>query len=251
MFGKVLRATGYNATLDSIDTTAAEKMPGVKLVRDGDFIGVVAPDAWTADEALASIQAKWTVPSQPSNKNIFDYLKTNSEAPRGGSRANAASPACHGRSPGTGRRHRTRPVLHRPVHRARTARTPRRCRPMGLDRQAHRLDRNPAPVRRQGRTRRRLPRRLPLKSASFSPTWAAATAASTPAKLPSKQHASPKALARPSNSSGPAKRSSPGPTSGPPASWSSKPPSNPTAPSSPGSITTTTPATLALKLRIA
>ncbi len=91
MFGKVLRATGYNATLDSIDTTAAEKMPGVKLVRDGDFIGVAAPDAWTADEALASIQAKWSVPSQPSNKNIFDYLKTNSEAPRGGSRANAAS----------------------------------------------------------------------------------------------------------------------------------------------------------------
>ena len=49
MFGKVLRASGYNATLDSVDTSAAEKMPGVKLVRDGDFIGVVAPDAWTAE----------------------------------------------------------------------------------------------------------------------------------------------------------------------------------------------------------
>ncbi len=83
MFGKVLRATGYNATLDSIDTAAAEKMPGVKLVRDGDFIGVVAPDAWTAEEALASIQAKWTVPPQPSNTGIFDYLKANSESPRG------------------------------------------------------------------------------------------------------------------------------------------------------------------------
>jgi isoquinoline 1-oxidoreductase len=91
MFGKVLRATGYNATVDSIDTSAAEKMPGVKLVRDGDFIGVVAPDAWTAEAALAAIKAKWTVPSQPSNQNIFDYLKSNSEAPRGGTRSNAAS----------------------------------------------------------------------------------------------------------------------------------------------------------------
>ena len=83
MFGKVLRPTGFNATLVSVDTSAAEKMPGVKVVHDGDFIGVVAPDAWTAEQALAAIKAKWTVPLQPSNKNIFDYLKNNPEAARG------------------------------------------------------------------------------------------------------------------------------------------------------------------------
>ena len=87
MFGKVLRPQGYNATLDSVDTAAAEKMPGVKLVRDGDFIGLVAPDAWTAEQALAAIKAKWNVPAgQPSNANIFDYLKSNPEAGRGGGR---------------------------------------------------------------------------------------------------------------------------------------------------------------------
>jgi isoquinoline 1-oxidoreductase len=84
MFGKVLRATGFNATLDSVDTSAAEEMPGVKLVRDGDFIGLAAPDAYTAEQAIAAIKAKWTVPAQPSNKDIFDYLKTNAEAGRGG-----------------------------------------------------------------------------------------------------------------------------------------------------------------------
>ena len=89
MFGKVLRSTGYNATLVSVDTAAAEKMPGVKLVRDGDFIGVVAPDAYTAEQAIAAIQAKWTVPAQPSNKNIFDYLKNTPESARGGARPNA------------------------------------------------------------------------------------------------------------------------------------------------------------------
>lgn len=83
MFGKVLRPTGFNATLVSVDTSAAEKMPGVKVVRDGDFIGVAAPDAWTAEQAVVAIKATWTVPLQPSNKNIFDYLKDNPEAARG------------------------------------------------------------------------------------------------------------------------------------------------------------------------
>ena len=90
MFGKVLRPTGFNATLDSLDTAAAEKMPGVKLVRDGDFIGVIAPDAYTAEQAINAINAKWTIPAQPSNQNIFEYLKNNAESGRGGARPNAA-----------------------------------------------------------------------------------------------------------------------------------------------------------------
>ncbi len=96
MFGKVLRPTGFNATLDSVDTSAAEKIPGVKLVRDGDFIGVAAPDAYTAEQAISAIKAKWTVPDQPSNKTIFDYLKNTPESGgRGGggaARVNAATP---------------------------------------------------------------------------------------------------------------------------------------------------------------
>lgn len=102
MFGKVLRPTGFNATLDSLDTTAAEKFPGVKLIHDGDFIGVVAPDAYTAEQAISAIKAKWTVPAQPSNKTIFQYLKDTPESDRGSSRpdpsaqpatANATQPA--------------------------------------------------------------------------------------------------------------------------------------------------------------
>lgn len=90
MYGKILRPSGYNATLVSIDTSAAEKMPGVKIVRDGDFIGLVAPEAYTAEQAIATIKAKWTVPPQPSNKNIFEYLRSNPEAPRGGGRSQSA-----------------------------------------------------------------------------------------------------------------------------------------------------------------
>jgi isoquinoline 1-oxidoreductase len=94
MFGKVLRPSGFNATLESVDTSAAEKIAGVKVVRDGDFIGVVAPDAWTAGEAVAMIKAKWNIaPGQPSNKNLFEYLKNNPEAGRGGRPQPAAAAA--------------------------------------------------------------------------------------------------------------------------------------------------------------
>ena len=79
MFGAVLRPDGFNARLQSLDTTAAEKMPGVKVVRDGDFTGVVASDAFDAHHALAAIQAKWDVPQQPSNQGIYEYLKNNPE----------------------------------------------------------------------------------------------------------------------------------------------------------------------------
>ena len=79
MFGTVLRPRGFNATLQSIDTSAAEKMPGVNVVRDGDFTGVVAGDAFTAHSAIGAIQSEWTVPDQQGNQGLFEYLKNNPE----------------------------------------------------------------------------------------------------------------------------------------------------------------------------
>ncbi len=82
-FGAVLRPDGFNATLASLDTSAAEKLPGVQVVHDGDFIGVIAPDAFAAQKALEAIQAKWTVPPQPGNQGLFDYLKNNPDPGEG------------------------------------------------------------------------------------------------------------------------------------------------------------------------
>ncbi len=79
LYGKVVRPSGFRATLVSVDTSAAEKMPGVQVVRDGDFIGVVAPDGWTAEKAAAAIEAKWAVPAQISNTELFADLKKRAE----------------------------------------------------------------------------------------------------------------------------------------------------------------------------
>jgi nicotinate dehydrogenase subunit B len=77
MHGKVLRPAGFNAKLTSLDTSGAEKTAGVKVVHDGDFVGVVAAEAWTAERAVEAIKAQWSVPPQPSNANLFEYLRGN------------------------------------------------------------------------------------------------------------------------------------------------------------------------------
>jgi len=51
LFGKLVRPPGFNSTLLSSDTKAAEAIPGVTVVHDGDFIGVAAPDQQTASRA--------------------------------------------------------------------------------------------------------------------------------------------------------------------------------------------------------
>lgn len=84
LHGRVLRPTAFQASLDSVETAAAEAMPGVKVVRDGDFIGVAAPDVLGADHALAAIRAKWTTKPQPSSTELFDYLRKNASAGGGG-----------------------------------------------------------------------------------------------------------------------------------------------------------------------
>ncbi|MGH9773976.1 MAG: molybdopterin cofactor-binding domain-containing protein [Candidatus Acidiferrales bacterium] len=79
LYGKVLRPAAFGATLVSFDGTKAEAMPGVTVVRDGDFAGVAAPDEATAMKALAAIRAEWKAEPQISNKELFTYLKQNAE----------------------------------------------------------------------------------------------------------------------------------------------------------------------------
>jgi isoquinoline 1-oxidoreductase len=77
LYGRVVRPSALNASLESSDTKPAEAMQGVVVVRDGDFMGVTAPDLQTAIRAEKAIAVHWKAPGQPGNEELFDYLKQN------------------------------------------------------------------------------------------------------------------------------------------------------------------------------
>src|SRR5216684_2664196 len=81
LHGKILRRPAFGAMLVSLDTHEVEKMAGVAVVRDGNFVGVTAPTVEIASRAIAALHAEWKSEPQPSNKELFEYLKKN---PAGG-----------------------------------------------------------------------------------------------------------------------------------------------------------------------
>jgi nicotinate dehydrogenase subunit B len=77
LYGKVLRPESFGAQLTSLDSTAAAGMPGVKVVRDGDFVGVAARDAPTATKALAALKAEWKpVAALANSEDVFEYFRS-------------------------------------------------------------------------------------------------------------------------------------------------------------------------------
>ncbi|MEW4568416.1 molybdopterin cofactor-binding domain-containing protein [Tautonia sp. JC769] len=83
--GKVLRPPAFGASLKGMDASNAEAIDGVTVVREGDFVGVVAPDEPTAERALEAIKADWTTPEgdRPSSQTLFDHFKRTAEDRRG------------------------------------------------------------------------------------------------------------------------------------------------------------------------
>jgi isoquinoline 1-oxidoreductase len=83
--GAVLRPPAFGATLTGLDSAPAAALPGVTVVRDGDFVGVTAPDRPTALRARAALQATWDVPLPPvAQADLFAYFKTHPAPPSDG-----------------------------------------------------------------------------------------------------------------------------------------------------------------------
>ncbi len=75
LYGKVVRPSAYHATLASLDAEEAQHTPGITVVHDGDFVGVVAPDSTSAARAASTIKAQWKAPQQISEKELYSYLR--------------------------------------------------------------------------------------------------------------------------------------------------------------------------------
>ncbi|HEY3383350.1 MAG TPA: molybdopterin cofactor-binding domain-containing protein [Vicinamibacterales bacterium] len=90
LHARILRPPAHGATLGQVDASAAERVPGVKVVRDGDMLAVLHAHRDEADKALALVKAEWTRHDPPVDEsNIFDhFLKT---APAGTSPAHGGT----------------------------------------------------------------------------------------------------------------------------------------------------------------
>ncbi len=76
LHGCVLRPPAFGATLRGADTAPAEALPGVSVVRDGEFIGVVAATSAAARRGVAAIEAEWDRSPQPGTGELAGYLRS-------------------------------------------------------------------------------------------------------------------------------------------------------------------------------
>ena len=76
LYGRIIRPDAVGATLRNVDDSRARAMPGITVVRDGSFIGVVGPTERAVRRAATAVRAEWEPPKgQPSSQTIFDHLK--------------------------------------------------------------------------------------------------------------------------------------------------------------------------------
>lgn len=75
--GKVLRPPSFGATVISCDLTAAKKIPGVTVFRDGDLIAASAATTASAQEALDAVRVEWREIPQPSSQDLFANFRKN------------------------------------------------------------------------------------------------------------------------------------------------------------------------------
>jgi nicotinate dehydrogenase subunit B len=92
LYGRIVRPATLNATLESVDTKAATAIQGVKVVVDGNFIGVTAPSQPVANQAAEVIAVHWKSPGQPSNAQLFDLLRKPAEQRGGGGGGRGSRP---------------------------------------------------------------------------------------------------------------------------------------------------------------
>ena len=76
LHGRVLHPHVYSARLRSVDVEGARAIAGVTVVHEGDFVGVAAADRDTAERALAAIQAQWSLPGHPAERDLDEHLRS-------------------------------------------------------------------------------------------------------------------------------------------------------------------------------
>ncbi len=78
MYVRIVRPPAHGSKLKSANTSAAEALPGVKVLKDDDFIVVLHESPEMAEKAANSVKAEWEVPpSKANDETIFRYILDN------------------------------------------------------------------------------------------------------------------------------------------------------------------------------
>jgi CO/xanthine dehydrogenase Mo-binding subunit len=72
-----VRPPAFGATLESVDEASIKDIPGiVKVVRQGNFLGIVAEKEWSAVRAAREIKATWSkAETLPDHKALWDHVR--------------------------------------------------------------------------------------------------------------------------------------------------------------------------------
>jgi CO/xanthine dehydrogenase Mo-binding subunit len=77
LHGRAVRPPAIGATLETVNEDSAKDIPGiVKIVREGNFLGVVATSEWAAIKAALALEAKWSNwEGLPDQAKLFDRVR--------------------------------------------------------------------------------------------------------------------------------------------------------------------------------
>ncbi|MDX2444173.1 MAG: molybdopterin-dependent oxidoreductase [Bacteroidales bacterium] len=76
MYARIVRPPGLGAKLINLDTSEAEKIEGLEIVRDGDFIALLHKSQDVAGRAIFKVKAEYEEEKiNVDDKSIFEFLK--------------------------------------------------------------------------------------------------------------------------------------------------------------------------------
>ncbi len=76
LHGRVVRPPALGAKLTNVDESSVKQIPGVKVVREGDFLAVVADNEWNAVRAARELKSSWSKSETlPDEKKLWEHVR--------------------------------------------------------------------------------------------------------------------------------------------------------------------------------
>jgi len=77
LHGRMVRPPIPGASVVAVDESSIAGIPGARVLRKGDFIGVVAPREWDAIKALRDLKVTWSQVSDPfvDMDQLYDHIR--------------------------------------------------------------------------------------------------------------------------------------------------------------------------------